>query len=92
MSQESGIRYQGSGWDFFDVVPEGAVKTSVERAKLYARVFQAEDGAAVLRDLFERVNLPVPANQPDAVLRHHEGRRWLVREIMMLVNRGKKGE
>jgi hypothetical protein len=72
---------------------EGVVQVDAARdmRRSYVRVFESNDGAAVLEELrrlfLEREALPT---QSDAELRHLEGQRSLVRHILRQIEAGKR--
>ncbi len=78
------------GWDWFGGERDAPVAGNDEDlAHAFARCFQGRDGARVVAYLraitLERALGP---NAPDALLRHVEGQRQLVRRIGALIERG----
>ncbi len=79
------------GWDWFgDECKEPAVGNDKDLACAFARCFRGRDGARVaayLRAITQERALG--PNAPDALLRHVEGQRHLVRHIVALIDRGR---
>lgn len=88
------------GWGWFDAGPpqasENAVETendlSLDLPLATARCFRGADGEKVLAYLraitLERALGP---SAPDTLLRHLEGQRQLVAQLILLVQRGRDG-
>ena len=78
------------GWDALEqAAPSDPARQ--ELARDFVRTFGGNAGDAVLQHL--RVSIldrELPADCPDSVLRHHEGRRSVVREILRMIERGKQ--
>ncbi len=86
-----------SGWAWFDVPeagtggPDGADAAALDIAVAFARCFSTGDGKRVL-DHLRRMTLErsLGPGASDAVLRHVEGQRHLVAQILALVAQGGK--
>lgn len=75
----------GEAWPF----DEPGAAAPDETARMFARVFGGADGRKVLAHLRGMtVEAALPPTATDAMLRHVEGQRCLVRHIETLVKRG----
>jgi hypothetical protein len=71
---------------------DSAHDRGVAIAKLYARLFNTDDGKKVLKHLADQTaGTVVPHDAHPAVLPRMEGKRELVSEIFQLVERGMTG-
>lgn len=86
------------GWDGLDPGaggdgrPAAPADADGETALLFARVFRGEDGARALAHLRAMTldRALGPEASPEA-LRHLEGQRCLIRHLLALVTRGRRG-
>lgn len=70
---------------------EAAPAAAQDLARNFVRTFDGNAGAQVLAHLTSSIlDREMPPDCSDAVLRHHEGRRSVVREILRMIERGKK--
>lgn len=84
---QSSAQYAGRA----DILPpQPAIKDAGDVAKSYARIFSTEDGRRVLDHLqistFHRATGP---DTSDAHIRHLEGQRYLLSQILRFIERGK---
>ena len=79
----------GGSWT--DLEPVVQVDAAREVRRSYVRVFESNDGAAVIEELrklfLDREALP---ECPDSSLRHLEGQRSVVRHILRQIEAGKR--
>lgn len=56
---------------------------------IYAAAFSTSAGSAVLENLNHKLMAVVPPGTPETYLAHHEGGRFLIKNIINRINRGK---
>lgn len=77
-------------WDALDTPPLPPVEAQ-ELARNFVRTFGGNAGDAVLTHLRATIlDREMAADCSDAALRHQEGRRSVVREILRMIERGKQ--
>lgn len=81
--------FDGGSWA--DLEPTVQIDAGREMRRSYVRVFETNDGAAILEELRRLfLDRDVQSTESDASLRHIEGQRSVIRHILRQIEAGKR--